>query len=127
MRVAVAIACLFLAGCPDQFPQAVSVQAFAAAPPDRSFVLVYEPWAPDMQVVGRGNVAVLGRVEGVKLSCANVACDAGADGNHVVVKQRPPNDRLELVVEKEGFEPVRVVVPIEGLWFRNVAVVLHPK
>ena len=124
-----ALACLLLVGCIEPFPTAFTVHAVAEAPPGKSFTYTYQPWSPEMLVVARTDTAVLTNLEGVRLSCANNACETHPDGHTILLKTRPPGDRIEIIVEKEGFETAHVPVPIspDGRGLRELVVVLRPK
>ncbi len=132
MRSAVVLALALLAACEPAYPSAFHVRAVAEAPADRAAVLVWEPWSAgmhDVAIVPRGGAVVLAYLDGVKITCTNAPCEQRQDGRSLLVKERPPGDRLELTVEKDGFEPAHVTValPAEGRAMPDVVVPLRPR
>jgi hypothetical protein len=108
--------CLALAACnPPSSTSSVSVRAFVAPRDPGNFVVFYHPWsaAERSGAIGRGSVEVLTPLDGVELSCANVQCERSE--SHLVVKSKPPPElpHIEVVIAKQGFETVRVNVPIK--------------
>lgn len=132
MRIAHFVSLLVLASCAEATaqPKAVDVKAYAS-PREATgdFVVVYKPWEPtDAVVTGIGTVQVLARLEGAKVRCVNMPCESREAGGSVVLGKPPPGtDHLEIVVEKEGFDPVRFSVPFDhGAPHRTTLVLMKP-
>jgi hypothetical protein len=126
MRWPIVLFSLLLIGCIDDYPTAFHVNTVAEAPAGKSFVYANEPWAPEMKIVAKTDTAVLTNIEGAKVSCANGACSS--NGRSILINARPPGDRIEVTVEKDGFEPAHVVIPIPpGRGLPDVVIILRPK
>jgi hypothetical protein len=117
LRLATLACVLVLAGCPrsEAYPESVTVRSYSAPREGAAFVVVYDPWgspSPYWRFVGRGEVEIAAMLDGVTLSCTNTPCDATSSPNVVLLKKPAPGiDHVEVLVSKEGFEPLRFSIP----------------
>jgi hypothetical protein len=117
------------AGCsPAAYPSGITVLGYGA-PRDGApggFVVVYDPHGHHTPPLAeRSDVEVLRPLSDVRVTCTNTPCSGG---NAQVTLAEPAAGirRVELLVEKDGFEPERVTVPFDGLPYPKVLVVMKP-
>jgi hypothetical protein len=105
-----------LAGCMHAYPEYVTLRPVSAPPEEAPFVVVYDPnLTSEWKVTPRGNVPLLTRLDDVVVTCTNTPCELDRDTMRIVLaKPAPGIKQVDVLVSKEGFEPVRFVVPFDG-------------
>jgi len=92
----------------------VTVRTLSAPREGSAFVVVYDPWRstePQWKVVPQGDVDMPASLDGVKLTCTNTPCESTSANVVVLSKPAPGVDHLEVLVSKDGFEPLRLTIP----------------
>ena len=125
MRKLVWIGCALLAGCPSPSTY-VRVRAYTA-PRDASgnFVAIDHPWS--IEAAGttrpRGDAELLAPLLDFLVTCTTSSCKQSAkDGVELL---SAVGTRVELAVNKPGYEPVKFTVPVEK-GERTYIVLLRP-
>ena len=119
------IGCALLAGCPSPSTY-VRVRAFTA-PRDATgnFAAIYHPWS--IEAAGttkpRGDAELLAPLQDFLVTCTTGSCkQSSKDG---VELKSAVGTRIEIAVNKPGYEPVKLVVPVEQ-GERTIIVLLRP-
>ncbi len=93
-----------------QRPTHVTIVPFAAPPGDAKtgFVVAYHPWSGSVEGVTGSQL-----LRDAKVSCGNMHCTYNAESRAIALEEPPAGvDHVEVVVEKDGFEPLRFDVPL---------------
>jgi hypothetical protein len=125
MRVWMLLGIALLAACPAPSTY-VRVRAFTA-PRDATgnFAAIYHPWS--LEAAGttrpRGDAELLAPLQDFLVTCTTGSCkQSSKDG---VELKSALGARVELAVNKPGYEPVKLVVPVEQ-GERTYIVLLRP-
>lgn len=125
LRVWLLVTIMLLAACPSPSTY-VRVRAFTAPrDPGGNFAVLYHPWS--IEAAGttrpRGDAELLAPLQDFLVTCTTSSCKQSAkDG---VELQSAVGTRVELAVNKPGYEPVKLTVPVEQ-GERTYIVLLRP-